>query len=76
MVFDDVILCRRICDSIRSQLLPATAAGAGAVFSDPALSAGSCAGRVTLHLPGLATTTLQVVLTWQGLCAGWAGQAL
>ena len=58
-------------------MLPATAGGwAGAVFSDPAPSAGSWVGEAALCLHDLAAAALQVVLPWQGLCTGWAGCAL
>ena len=68
MVFDEWILCQCICSSIRLQIPPATAwgVGAGAVFSDPALSAGSYGGRAALHLYGLTAVTLQFELMWAG----------
>ena len=51
MAFHELILCWYICGSIRSQIPPATARSwAGAVFSDPALSAGSYASRAALYL--------------------------
>ena len=74
MVFDESILCRHICGSIRLQILPATTEGmAEALFSELPLFAGSCASRATLHLPRLIPATVQVVLTGAGHLH-WAGR--
>ena len=74
MVFDELILFQCICGSIRLQIPPVTSWwGAGAVFSDPTPSSGSCASRATLRLSGLATAALQVALFWvRPLC--WMGR--
>ena len=72
-MFDEVILCQHMCGIIRPQIPFAIAGGqAEAVFSDILPSPGSCVDEATLQSSGLATATLQVMLTWAGpLC--WAG---
>ena len=54
MVFAELIFSQGTCSSIRSQIPPASLgkeSGAGAVFSEPAKSTGSCVDRGPLCLP-------------------------